>query len=423
MKMKRMVSSLLAAVLISGLVAGCGSSTTSTDSTTSVSTSAADSSAAETPKEKAKLLLWDYLGNGDQQNLLKKLCSDYSAQSQVASVEQKLIPFADFKKQLSVSLASKTLPDVVLIDNPDMASYISMGLFADVTEKLASWPDKDQYFPGPWKSCTLDAKTYGVPFGSNDLALFYNDDMLKKAGVTPPTTWDELRAAAKKLTSKGVYGMAVSAPKNEEGTFQFLPWLLSSGATAEKLDTKAFSMLTDLIKDGSMSKEVINWNQGDVNTQFKAGKVAMMLNGPWQVDNIKKDNPNMKWGVVLVPKDKQYSSVLGGENWGIINSKNVDATVDFVKYAAKPDVLLTYIGKFGYFPSRKDAITDKQFSSDAVTKVFGDELNYAQPRGPHAKWPQISDAISTALQECLTQNKTPEAAVKDAQAKIDAIAK
>ena len=65
--------------------------------------------------------------------------------------------------------------------------------------------------------------------GNNCLGLFYSKDLLDVAGVEVPTTWSELEDACAKLTTKGVYGLAISAIGNEEGTFQYMPWLLSAG--------------------------------------------------------------------------------------------------------------------------------------------------------------------------------------------------
>jgi multiple sugar transport system substrate-binding protein len=426
--MKKIISLLLVSILVLGLLAGCGTApaTPSADSTAAAaapaSTPAAQTTADE-PKTPVKVDMWYYFEGKEQQQGINTIITGFNASQKDVEVTGEYVPFADFKKQLSIGLAASKLPDVAIIDNPDMAAYSAMGLFADITDKLKDWPDKDQYFPGPWKSTVYDGKSYGIPLGSNCLALYYNQDMLTKAGVAVPTTWDELKAAARKLTGNGVYGFGISAPKNEEGTFQFIPWLLSSGASADKVDgpegIKAFSFLTDLIKDGSMSTEIINWTQGDVLKQFEAGKLAMMINGPWQIPDLKKNTPDLKYGVALTPKDKDYSSVLGGENWGVVAGKNVDASVKFLMYAVSPDVLKTYMGDFGYIPSRKDAAADAQFTGDPIMKVFVDELQYAMPRGPSPKWPQISDAISTALQESLTGAKTPEAAAKDAQVKID----
>ena len=54
----------------------------------------------------------------------------------------KYIPFADFKKQLSIG-ASAELPDLVIIDSPDHASYAAMGIFADISDKVSDW-DEDR---------------------------------------------------------------------------------------------------------------------------------------------------------------------------------------------------------------------------------------------------------------------------------------
>lgn len=426
--MKRVIAFLLVSMLVIGIFTGCGSSNGTASSSMGQQSSGGSavsevSSSTAAPAEKAKVTLWYYWENKDHQQILTDIIKQYNASQNEVEVTNEYYPFADFKKVLSIGLAASKLPDLVLIDNPDHAAYAAMGLFADITDKIKDWPDKEQYFEGPWKSCTLDGKVYGIPFGSNDLALYYNEDMLNKAGVKPPQTWDELRDAAKKLTGNGVTGLGVSAPKTEEGTFQFMPWILSAGGDLTKIDSpegiKSFTMISDLVRDGSMSKEVMNWVQSDVLKQFMAGKIAMMFNGPWQVPTLKKDAPDLKWNVALIPKDKQYASVLGGENWGVVNGKNVDATVKFLKYVTQVDVLKSYIGKFGYFPSRKDLASDPEFTGDPIYKVFIDELQYAQPRGPHPKWPELSNAVSQALQEVIAGAKTPETAAKDAQAKID----
>jgi multiple sugar transport system substrate-binding protein len=432
--MKRALSFLLVSMLVIGLLAGCGSpastgeTTAATGEKSAVATDSNTSADATQPaKEKAKITLWYYWENKDHQSILDGLTKGYNEAQPDVEITAEYIPFADFKKQLSIGLAASRLPDLVLIDNPDMAAYARMGLFADITDKLAGWSALGQYFEGPLNSCKLDGKLYGLPFGSNDLALYYNQKMLDAAGVTVPTTWDELKVAAKKLTGNGVTGLGESNVKTEEGTFQFIPWLVSAGGDPAKVDSeagvKAFTLISDMVKDGSMSKESMNWVQSDVLKQFMAEKVAMMINGPWQVPTLQKDAPDLKWGVALIPKDTKYASVLGGENWGIVNGKNVDATVSFLKYITDGDVYLSYIGKFGYFPSRKDLAADKQWTDDPIYKVFIEELNYAVPRGPSPKWPELSNAISQALQEVIAGIKTPEAAAGDAQKTISEVLK
>ncbi len=69
----------------------------------------------------------------------------------------------------------------------------------------------------PLNSCTYDGKLYGVPFGVNCLAMFYNKDMLDEAGIEVPTTWSELKDAAVKLSDGSRYGFAFCSVQNEEG--------------------------------------------------------------------------------------------------------------------------------------------------------------------------------------------------------------
>lgn len=415
-RIKVLLSCLTAVVITASIFVGCGSSSTSTSKTSS------DSGG------KTTVTVWHYFDGQQQQKAMENLADKFNKSQDKIEVQVEFVPRAELTKQFTIGLVADKLPDIGLVDNPDMASFSAMGLFADITDKMNSYDGKDQFYPGPISSCQLDGKYYGIPLGSNDLALFYNKDMLNAAGVEPPTTFDELKNVAKKSTKGDTYGLAIAAPKNEEGTFQYIPWLLSTGAKFNEVGSQAgissIQYLTDLIKDGSMSKEVINWTQNDLEKQFATNKAAMITDGPWIIDTLKKDAPNLNWGVVKIPKDKVFASDLGGENWGIIKGHNEDAAWQFIKFTQQKDEMEEYCADFGYIPSRKDvAESDEKITKDPIMNVFLDELQYAMPRGPHAKWPEISDAMSTALQESFTNAKTPEQAAKDAQAKIDGVLK
>ena len=374
--------------------------------------------------------VWNYWENQIQQKTLARVCTDFNGSQGGINVVTKYIPFADFKKQLSIGAAAAELPDIAIIDNPDHASYSAMGIFADITDKLASWPDLKQYFEGPLNSCKLNGRLYGIPFGSNTLALYYNEDMLKAAGVKPPKNWDELKSVSLKLTRGTVHGFAISSLQNEEGTFGFLCFLWGSGNTSFQIDNangiKALTLMRDLVASGGMPKEALNWTQGDVMNQFISGNLAMMVNGPWQIPTMRQQAPNLKWNVALLPVGNKPASDLGGENFAVVNGPNVDAALAFLKFVASPAEMKTYINSFGYIASRRD-VAATQFTSDPlndpINKVFVQQLAVAQPRGPHPRWPEISDAISLAFNEAMTGVATPAAAAAKAQKTIDAIVK
>jgi multiple sugar transport system substrate-binding protein len=375
---------------------------------------------------KTTVTIWNYWETPKHQETLARVCKDFNGSQDKIEVVTKYIPFADFKKQLSIGAAASELPDIVIIDNPDHASYSAMGIFADITDKLASWLDLKQYFDGPLNSCRLNGRLYGIPFGSNDLCLYYNEDMLKAAGVKPPKTWDELKSVALKTTKGNVRGFGISSVQNEEGTFGFLCWLWGAGNTSFQIDNangiRALSLVRDLVKSGAMPKEVINWTQGDTMNQFISGNLAMMVNGPWQVPTMRQQAPNLKWNVVQLPIGKKAASDLGGENFGVVKGDKVDEALAFLKFVASPAEMKTYINDFGYIASRKD-VAATQFSDDPVMKVFAAQMASAQPRGPYPRWPEVSDALSLAMNESITGIATPEAAAEKAQKTIDAILK
>lgn len=366
--------------------------------------------------------LWYYWENEGHQQAMNEMIEEYNQSQDQYKMKANYVPFTDFKKQLSIGASANELPDLVLLDSPDHASYASMGIFADLTGKF----DVDSYYEGPVASATYEDTLYGVPFGCNCLSLYYNVDMLKDAGIEPPTTWDELKEAAQALTTESVTGLAFCSLQNEEGTFNFSPWLWSTGATSYEMDSeggiRALSFIKELVESGAMSKECINWTQGDVMNQFISGNVAMMVNGPWQIETMRAEAPDLNWDVTLLPKDKEYASVIGGENYAVIAGGNEEGALNFLTYATEEEQVMTMMEKLGYISADKD-IAANQFSDekDAIYKKFVDQLEYAQARGPLPEWPEVSDAISLAFNQVMTGEMEPADAAAEAQNTIDGI--
>lgn len=402
MKMRKMTSVLMATAMAAGMLTG------------SITVSAA---------EAEDLTIWYYWENEGHQKALNEMIEKYNGEQSAYKLEAKYVPFADFKKQLSIGASASELPDLVLLDSPDHASYASMGIFADVTGKF----DVSSYYDGPVASCTIDDVLYGVPFGCNCLSLYYNQDMFEAAGIAEaPKTWDELKAAAEKLTTDTVSGLAFCSLQNEEGTFNFAPWLWATGASSYDIDSeggvKALTYVKDLVDSGVMSKECINWTQGDVMNQFISGNVAMMVNGPWQIPTMRQEAPDLNWDVTLIPQETQYASVIGGENYAVIAGGNEEGALNFLEFATQPEQVAFMMNTMGYISADK-AIAETQFASEeeAIYKKFVEQLEYAQARGPLPEWPEVSDAISLAFNQVMTGAAAPEDAAAEAQATIDGI--
>lgn len=418
--MKKLVSILLVMVMCFACLAGCNAKTpAATDAAVNNAPVTSEAKEAE-PAAAREVEIWYYWETIKHQEALDYLIENYNQSQSDVTVSAKYVPFADFKKQLSIGATADELPDIVIIDSPDHAAYATMGIFADLTGRF----DTSSYYEGPVASCTIDGKLYGVPADVNCLGLYYNKDMLEAANIEVPTTWEELKSAAVALTKDNVTGLAFCSLPNEEGTFNFAPWLWSTGATSYDINNengiRALTFVKDLVDAGAMSKECINWTQGDVMNQFISGNVAMMVNGPWQIPTMRAEAPDLNWDVTLIPKDSQFASVIGGENFAVIAGGNEEDALTFLEYlTAKEQIEYLMVAMGNIAPDK--SIADQQFTDDPIMQKFAEQMEYAQARGPHADWPSISNAISQAFNEVITGTKTPADAAAAAQTTIDGI--
>ncbi len=411
---RRTLAVILSMMMVAMALVGCGGGSDSSDEGSSDSSSA-EGGSGET------VTIWYYWETAGHQEALNTIVEEFNGMQDDYEVEAKYVPFADFKKQLSIGASADELPDLVILDNPDHASYAAMGIFADITDKF----DVSNYYEGPVNSCMLDDRLYGVPFGSNCLLLFYNEDMLEAAGQEVPTTWDELLevTAATTDADNNISGFAHCSLQNEEGTFNFLPWVWSTGATSYEIDSeggiKALNFMNDLI-DAGMTKEAINWTQGDTMNQFISGNLAMMINGTWQVPTMREEAPDLNWNVAPIPVDTYGTSGLGGENYAVIAGGNEDGAISFLEYATSDETSLFMMETMGFI-SPNSTQAESQFEGDEVYEAFVAAMEFAQARGPLSEWPDISDAISLAFNEVITGASEPEEAAAKAQESIDAI--
>lgn len=372
--------------------------------------------------ERIRLTLLFYYEGQERFSLINNLCNAFNKEQRESEAIPEFVPFEELKKKLLTGLAQGDPPDIVINDIPDYAYLAERGVLGDITDKIANWQDFRQYYGNSIEACTYKGRIYGVPVGENCLELFYNKKMFEQHKLSPPKTWDELRITAQKLTNKNTNGLGISAQNSEQGMFQFLTWFYSAGATIKKFDSpesiKAFGYLADLVKDGSMSREIINWSQADVMKQFADERIAMMLNGSWQISELRLKAPKLKYGIAKIPMDKKSVTILGGENISVVNWENQSQAFEFLKFFCKAENVRIFTKSSGYFPSRKDVAVDEELTASEA-KLFGEDIKNAIPRGPDPNWPEMSKIATNALHEVLTQKKTPEEAAKWAQDGIE----
>ena len=416
---KKIVSMFLCGAMAASLLAGCGSQ--GGDSKEGGDTG------NDSAGGKQEVVIWDYFETDAQKQMMEDLIIGINQSLVKYEAKHTYVPFADYEKQLTLGIASGDLPDLVILDGCSMASFISMDLFGDVSDAEINW---DEYMEGPLETTMADGKHYGIPFATNCTALFYNKDIFDAAGMEYPnenTTWEDFHEMAKALTKDGVTGFGNAATGTDEGTFQCLQWLYTAGGDYLNIGDgiDAYKLMQEMVADGSWAKDSVNWTQSDVNNNFVAGNLAMQQNGPWQIPGIEADAPDLNYGVTVLPKKDaqagQATSIIGGENIGVVKKDDMNGAIEFMKYYDQTEVMVNAMKQYGSFPPKTEAAQDAYWTEDPIQAEFITQLDTSIPRGPSASWPSYSTALQTGFQEVMTSAKTPEKAVEDTQAAVDAV--
>ena len=362
--------------------------------------------------EPQEVVLWSYYETNKQKEGLDRLVEGFnrSQKDYVARWEYRG-PSSEFKKLLSIGVAEGKLPDVVLIDNPDMRKYVELGIFEDITDRVDETFDLAEFYPEVISSVQYDGRYYGMPFCCNNVGLIYNRDMFREAGIEPPEDWEQFLQAAEVMTQGERYGFAMSGILEEQSSFQLVPWILSAGEGMDGLGgegtVEALTLIQELVERGFMSRDCINYSQVDVARQFAAGRCAMMENGPWALPLV--EQAGIDYGVVKLPVDQRSIVVTGGENFGIIKGKNVDGSLALLSYCYEDEMMLGLSEQmYALPPIRRLAVRLQE--ENPVYRVFVQQMDNCITRSAYPYWPQITGALSEGLYGVITGEMTPEEA-------------
>ncbi len=267
-KRARAVGVLAFTAVIGVTLAGCSSSSTPTSS---------DSAAG------GDYTFWDPYPQYDETSAWAKVIDACATEAGV-TVTRTAYDTSDLTSKALLAGQQGSSPDLLLVDNPVISTLASAGILTttDDTGLDASGFSKNLISAGQ-----VDGKTFGVPIGANTLALYYNPEVLKAAGVDIASVkdWTSLNAALEKVTASGKKGITFSGIGTEEGTFQFLPWFWGSGAELTKLDSSdaasAVQLWTDWVKKGYAPNSVINNTQTTSWQEFLTGDFGFAENGTW----------------------------------------------------------------------------------------------------------------------------------------------
>jgi arabinogalactan oligomer/maltooligosaccharide transport system substrate-binding protein len=347
----------------------------------------------DTSQASGTVTFWDTSDAKSEAPAFKQLIDKFTASHPNIKVSYVNVPFSEAQEKFRTAAQGNSgAPDVLRSEVAWTPDFASQGYLADLTDAIG---DTSDYLPTPLSSNKLDGKLYGIPQVTDAPALLYNKAMLDKAGVQVPTSWDQLKTDAPKIKSSNP-GVDAAAFLQAQGYFS-LPFIYSEGGDLLNVDQKKIILnapeavkglqdAIDLVKSGAAKTDTTTDTYNNMMTAFKDGKVAMILNGPWSVPDIKtgkafSDPTNLGIAPPPAGSSGKTGTPVGGHNYVIYSQSKVkDAAAEFIKYMDSPESQAFISKQLGLLPTRTSSYDQPDVKSNATVSAFKAVLDKATAR-------------------------------------------
>jgi multiple sugar transport system substrate-binding protein len=322
----------------------------------------------------------------------------------------------EYDTALTKALVSGNPPDVFYVDSFRFLDYVTTDALMPIGDKLEN---PDDFYPSLKAAFTYNGQFYCPPKDFSTLALQVNTDMLNAAGLKAPTSWDEIRDAAKALTTDKVAGIVLPAD-----FARWIAFLYASGGsvtdeTYSKMTinspeaTEALKFYTDLYLEG-YAKTPADLGAGWPGEAFGKGVAAMAVEGNWMVPFLKDNYPDVKYDVVELPAGKGGKATMAFTVCYAVpaNAKNPDASIKLVNYLTGAEGMKAWTDLGLAMPTR-------QSLREGWLKAFPDLEPFLAGAEYAHKWQfvpgfqQVLDKVNEQIQLIFAGNQLPEDALKE----------
>jgi multiple sugar transport system substrate-binding protein len=419
-----------------------------------------DDEAAESKTIKVAYLKFGTFDANDK--LFKKVKPVFEQQNPGTTLE--LVPIeapidTEYHTKLSLMQRSEsTAPDVLYEDSFRISSDVQAGYLRPLDDYLAKWPEWAQYFDTAKQAGRAqDGKTYGVLMGTDTRGLWYNKELLRKAGLPvpwQPKSWEDVLAAARQIKAKVPdvipFNIYSGKPMGEASSMQGFEmllygtghqlynhdtnrWIASSPGT-----TDSFRFIQTVFEEGLAPKpqQALNPNFGTVvaTDLLPKGKLAIALDGSWLPQSWLESSqkPWPEWSKVLAttPMPTQNGQPPGGVSmsggWTLAisaKSRNPDAAWKLIELALNKENS-TYLDVIAsQIAPRRDVAAESQYlESNPTVKFWTDLVEVTNYRPTYGAYPKVSNEIAAGMEAVMTGQASPEEAAKDLADSIRSIA-
>jgi len=406
---------------------------------------ATEAPAAAQPAGQQVTVRWAFWGSPEEAVSHQQVADAFMKEHPEIKIETWNQPWDDYFTKIQALWASgdpKTIPDIAFLwPTP---KYAAEGVLENLDPYIQkSGYDLNDYWPGLLESAKYNGSVYGFPRDIEVNVLYYNKDLLDKAGVKYPDaswTWDDLLAAAEKLTVKDASGTVTQYALAMENDNKYDKWVnQNDGAILDNMRNPSKCMLSDpksveavaffagMINNGYAMRDAdLNQAGGDAGV-FQSGQAAMIIQNTSRVSAFNKANMNYDVAVVPIPKSGKRYNPAGGAAWVMsAKSANKDAAWTFLQWLQSTnggEKIYTERGEI--FPALQSVANSPTFMTNqppANKQAIIDEAKASNVGsfGYFPEWDELqSSVINPGLDKIWAGETTPEQGLSDLCQQVD----
>lgn len=370
-----------------------------------------------------KLVIWS---SEAQVPALLQMARQFQAEYGIA-VEVTEVGFGDIRPNFSVSAPTGQGPDIIVGAHDWVGEFARNGLVEPIELTPA---ERDQFIPVALQGFTYGGRLYGLPYAIEAIGIIYNKDLVP----TPPATFDELLAIARRLTDREKKRFGFLYPNTDP--YHSFPFLSANGGYIFRFTGQGFDP-SDVGVDNPgaiagariiqrLAVEGLVPRGTDYQTMqglFTQGQVGMIMTGPWEIDNVKR--AGIRYGVAKIPTfNGRVARPFVGAQGFMVNSfsPNKVLALEFLRrYVMTPEGQLAIWKEDPRIPALKAAF--EAVAKDPDVAAFGASAADGIPMPNIPEMAAVWGALGDKLTLIVNGEQDPESAMKDAARQIrDAIA-
>lgn len=368
-----------------------------------------------------KLVIWC---SEKQVDILQRLGEEFKARYGVV-VEVQYVNFPDIKPKFLTAAPEGQGADIIVGAHDWVGELVANGLL----EPIPSFAELNQFFESGLSAFSYGGRLYGLPYALEAIALIYNKDYVPAA----PKTVEEMIKIAKQIDAE--FAREVRGLVFPVTTFYYaVPFIFGYGGyvfkdTPTGLNVKDIGLANEgAIKGARLIKRFVDEkiidpadNYQIMDSMFKEGKAAMIINGPWAIKDYR--DAGIDYGVALIPDMEPglVAKPFVGVQGFMVNSKSANKllALEFLtNFIAKRDTMYRLYLADPRLPARKDVLELVKDNPDVVAFTLSAGNGIPMPNVPQMGF--VWGAMDDALNLIVNGKATPEEAMKNAVERIKA---